>query len=435
MKTKMQKSGILRDSPWASNKFGKIIFALILGFVFILFLPWTQSIQANGFVTTLNTEERPQEIQSVIGGKISKWLVKEGDFVKTGDTIAILTEIKSEFLNPELLKQTEIQIQAKENSLLSYNSKIEAINNQIKQLETNRNLSIEKAKNKIEQELLKLQAELADYEAAKLNVKISKQQLDRDSILLNQKIKSPIDVENKRVRYQETISKLFISESKVKQAKSIIANAKIELQNLSSEYGEKLSKSESDRYSAISAQMEAEAEVSKLRNTLANYSIRNGFYIIQAPQSGYVTRTTFSGLGENIKEGETICKIIPELYNHVVELYVNPVDMPLVHDGVNVQFIFDGWPTMVFSGWPDLTYGTFPGEVYGINSSPNESGKYRILVKQKSNVKAWPRELRIGVGARGYLLLKKVPIWYELWRIISGFSPDYYLPKTEKSKK
>jgi len=57
------------------------------------------------------------------------------------------------------------------------------------------------------------------------------------------------------------------------------------------------------------------------------------------------------------------------------------------------------------------------------------------LVKQKSNVKAWPRELRIGVGARGYLLLKKVPIWYELWRIISGFSPDYYLPKTEKSKK
>jgi multidrug efflux pump subunit AcrA (membrane-fusion protein) len=113
MKTKMQKSGILRDSPWASNKFGKIIFSLILGFVFILFLPWTQSIQANGFVTTLNTEERPQEIQSVIGGKISKWLVKEGDFVKTGDTIAILTEIKSEFLNPELLNKLKFKFKPK----------------------------------------------------------------------------------------------------------------------------------------------------------------------------------------------------------------------------------------------------------------------------------------------------------------------------------
>ena len=211
MKTNMQNSTILRDSPWASNKFGKIILTLCLVFVLILFLPWTQNIQANGFVTTLNTEDRPQEIQSVIAGKISKWNVKEGDFVKEGDTIAVLTEIKSEYLNPDLLKQTEIQIQAKENSLLSYNSKIEAINNQIKQLETNRNLSIEKAKNKIDQETLKLQAELADYEAAKLNVKIAKQQLDRDSILLIQKIKSPIDVENKRVKYQESISKLFVN--------------------------------------------------------------------------------------------------------------------------------------------------------------------------------------------------------------------------------
>ena len=104
------------------NRITRVFIILFIVIVVILFLPWTQSIQANGYVTTLNTEERPQEIQSVIAGKISQWRVKEGDFVKTGDTIAILTEIKSEYLNPELLKQTEIQIQAKENSLLSYNS-------------------------------------------------------------------------------------------------------------------------------------------------------------------------------------------------------------------------------------------------------------------------------------------------------------------------
>jgi hypothetical protein len=96
--------------------------------------------------------------------------------------------------------------------------------------------------------------------------------------------------------------------------------------------------------------------------------------------------------------------------------------------GNHVQFIFDGWPTMVFSGWPNLTYGTFPGEVYAINSVPNENGKYRILVKPKSQIKPWPTELRIGVGANGYLLLKKVPIWYEIWRTMCGFSPDYYKP-------
>ena len=426
---------LLKNSPWASNKFGKIILTLCLGFVVVLFLPWNQNIQANGFVTTLNNDERPQDIQSAIAGRLNKWLVKEGDFVEIGDTIAVLGEIKSEYLNPELLKQTEIQIQAKENSLLSYNSKINAINEQIKQLEINRNLSIQKAKNKLDQETLKLQAELADNEAAKLNVKIAKQQLDRDSLLLTQKIKSPQDVENKRVKYQETVAKLLGSESKVRQARASINNAQLEMQNLSAEYGEKLSKGESDRYSAISAQMEAEAEVSKLRNTMANYSIRNGFYVIKAPKSGYITRTKINGIGETIKEGETICQILPKSYESVVELFVDPVDMPLVHDGVNVQFTFDGWPTMVFSGWPNLTYGTFPGEVYGVNSSPNENGKYRVLVRQRSNIKPWPKELKIGVGARGYMLLKQVPIWYELWRIMSGFSPDYYVPQKENVKK
>ncbi len=426
---------LLKDSPWASNKFGKIIFILCLTFLVVLFLPWTQNIQANGFVTTLNNEERPQEIQSAIAGRLNKWLVKEGDYIELGDTIAVLGEIKSEYLNPDLLKQTEIQIQAKENSLLSYNSKINAINEQIKQLELNRNLSIQKAKNKLDQENLKLQAELADLEAARLNSKIAKQQLERDSILLTKTIKSPLDVENKRVKYQETVAKLFVSESKVRQAKAAIANAKIEMQNLSAEYGEKLSKGESERYSAISAQMEAEAEVSKMRNNMANYTIRNGFYVITAPKSGYITRTKVNGVGETIKEGETICQILPKSYESVVELFVDPVDMPLVHDGVHVQFTFDGWPTMVFSGWPNLTYGTFPGEVYGVNSSPNENGKYRVLVRQRIDLKKWPKELKIGVGARGYLLLKKVPIWYELWRIVSGFSPDYYLPQNDKQAK
>ena len=34
------------------------------------------------------------------------------------------------------------------------------------------------------------------------------------------------------------------------------------------------------------------------------------------------------------------------------------------------------------------------------------------------------------------MLLKDVPIWYELWRQINGFPPEYYKVKTaEKPKK
>jgi hypothetical protein len=34
----------------------------------------------------------------------------------------------------------------------------------------------------------------------------------------------------------------------------------------------------------------------------------------------------------------------------------------------------------------------------------------------------------MGTGAQGIALLKDVPIWYELWRNINGFPPDYYKP-------
>jgi len=44
--------------------------------------------------------------------------------------------------------------------------------------------------------------------------------------------------------------------------------------------------------------------------------------------------------------------------------------------------------------------------------------------------------LKIGVGAQGIALLNDVPVWYELWRNINGFPPDYYKStKEEKIKK
>jgi len=32
----------------------------------------------------------------------------------------------------------------------------------------------------------------------------------------------------------------------------------------------------------------------------------------------------------------------------------------------------------------------------------------------------------MGTGAVSFALLKDVPIWYELWRQINGFPPDFY---------
>ena len=79
---------------------GNILIYITLGLLFvsilIMFLPWTQSIKGTGNVTTRSPENRPQSVQAVIGGKLDKWFVQEGDLVQVGDTLAYITEVKSD---------------------------------------------------------------------------------------------------------------------------------------------------------------------------------------------------------------------------------------------------------------------------------------------------------------------------------------------------
>ncbi|MFZ9755576.1 MAG: HlyD family secretion protein [Bacteroidia bacterium] len=422
---------VFSDSTWTSRRMGRKLAIGFLIFAGFLFLPWVQNLQVQGTVIALRPEHRPQRVQTLIAGKIESWRVKEGDWVHQGDTLAILGEVKSEYLDPGLINQTGLQIEAKETSLLSYGSKILAINNQIRQMEISRDQSVEKAAAKIEQERMKIQAAQAELDALMIAEKIAYQQFQRDSILALRNLKSPLELENRRVKWQETIAKQLSKRADLNIAENGLRMANLERGNLQAEYAEKLSKLEGDRFTAISSQMETEADISKLRNTLSNYEIRNGFYTITAPQDGYITQTLASGLGENLKEGEILCTIVPGSADLGAELFLSPTDMPLVDTGVFLMCAFDGWPTLVFSGWPDLSSGTFKAVVYGQDNMPSENGLYRILVKPAGD-RLWPKGLKVGVGVRSYMLLKRVPLWYELWRQLNGFPADFYHNKRIK---
>jgi hypothetical protein len=167
-----------------------------------------------------------------------------------------------------------------------------------------------------------------------------------------------------------------------------------------------------------------------MQNQYMNYSVRTGFYYIKAPQNGYITTALRSGIGETVKEGEELVSIMPATYDLAVSMYVRPMDLPLIQIGQHVRFMFDGWPTIVFSGWPNLSFGTFGGQVVAIDNFIGKNGKYRILVAPDE---AWPEGLRVGSGANGMALLQDVPIWYELWRNLNGFPPDYYQAATDTS--
>lgn len=410
-----------------------ILYVSILGVV-ILFLPWTQNISGSGSVTTLKPDQRPQTIHSAIAGRIEKWYVQEGDFVKKGDTILFISEIKEDYFDPNLVENTKNQVDAKQMALESYDGKVNVLSTQINAIENEKYLKLEQAQNKIRQSLLKVKSDSMDLEAVKTQIKIANTQFNRAVTLNKEGLKPMTDVEEKRLKLQEVEAKIITQENKLLASKNDFINAKVEINRIVAEYSEKGAKAKSDQFTALSNQYDTEAQVNKLKNQYANYQIRNGMYYIKAPQDGYVNRAIQSGLGEIIKEGTQIVSIMPSKYDIAVETFVSPNDLPLIHKGEKVRIWFDGWPTVVFSGWPDMSYGTFGGKIVAVENFISSNGKFRVLIAPDAEEDAWPKQVSIGSGAQTLALLDNVPIWFELWRTLNGFPPNYYQPKEEKSK-
>ena len=412
----------------------KIIAVVSIISVTALFLPWTQNIAGSGSVTTLKPDQRPQSIQSVISGRLEKWYVQEGDFVNKGDTILFISEIKEEYMDPNLVRNTKNQIDAKKQSLESYGSKVSTLSGQIQNIEREKVLKLEQAQNKIKQSVLKIKSDSMDLVAVKTQLRIANTQYDRSVQLNKEGLKPLTDIEEKRLKLQEVEAKIITQENKYLTSKNEFINAKVEINRISAEYAEKVSKANSDKFTALSSQYDTDAQVNKLENQYVNYSIRNGMYYIKASQSGYINRALQSGIGETIKEGTPIATIMPSEYDIAVETFVNPIDLPLLTKGEKVRVWFDGWPTIVFSGWPDMSYGTFGGEIVAIENFISENGKYRILIAPDKKEDKWPKQLSIGAGAQTIALLNNVPVWFEIWRTLNGFPPNYYKPTTKTTK-
>jgi multidrug efflux pump subunit AcrA (membrane-fusion protein) len=423
------------DAIYRSDRTSKVrywFFGIMFFGIAFLFVPWTQNIKAKGTVTTLRQEQRPQEINAPIAGKIVKWFVKEGDFVKKGDTILQISEIKAEYLDPNLVGRTQQQVDAKRGTIDFYQDKIGTTQAQIAALNEAKKLKTEQLNNKLRQLDNKLAGETAELSAVANELILAKDQFERQQKMYDEGLVSQTQLQQRNLSYQNAVAKKIMVENKLAQTQQEVTNVKIEKNSVEQEYTEKISKAQGDRFQSLSQIATGEGDIAKLENAVANYTIRNGMYLILAPQDGQIVQAKKSGIGEILKDGERISSIVPKKVEYAVELFIRPVDLPLIDLGQKVRFQFDGFPAIVFTGWPDNSYGTFGGKIVAIESSIGSNGLFRALVAEDESDKPWSSQLKIGSGAQGIALLKDVPIWYELWRNINGFPPDFY--KTAPSK-
>jgi adhesin transport system membrane fusion protein len=407
-------SARLLNTPQSHRTFYRWIIGIVLVGAVALFLPWQQNVQGKGSVTALRPQDRPTTVPTLIAGRIERWLVAEGQFVRRGTPLVAISEVKQEYLDPRLVERTAEQVRAKEAAIADKERVAAALARQVEILRDAQRIGIAKARTK-----------LAEYEAAitaaVADSGVAADQLRRREGLARDGLASLNDLQGFRLRLQQ-------ADARTVEKRQALASARLELGSVEADYGDKIQKATADRAKTLAEVEEGRGEVAKLRTALASYEIRNGMYRIDAPQDGYVVRASRSGLGELVKEGDPIVSVQPANPQRAVELYVKAVDVPLLARGRKVRLQFDGWPALQFSGWPSVSVGTFGGVISVVDFVNSADGTYRVLVTPDPADEPWPEQLRMGSGVLGWTMLDEVRVWFELWRKFNGFPPSIRQP-------
>jgi RND family efflux transporter MFP subunit len=88
-----------------------LLFFIVLVIVFLVYVPWVQTASGPGTVTALNPNDRMQEINALVTGRIQEWYVRDGSRVKVGDPIVRIVDNDPQYL--ERLQTEREQVLAK----------------------------------------------------------------------------------------------------------------------------------------------------------------------------------------------------------------------------------------------------------------------------------------------------------------------------------
>lgn len=288
--------------------------------------------------------------------------------------------------------------------------------------------AIAAANNKVDAEQRQLQEVEAALTQIEADYKRQKQLFDEDIVA--------------EVKFQLAQRKFLEAQAKVAKANAYVGSANNELEVKQRDRNAKEQKSQGDIDNAQSYLDKAKGDVEKAKSEVAYAEAglskaqkdlsemqtkvsRQQSQMIVAPFDGFLTSIAANQGGQMVKEGDTLCVIVPDTADRAVQVWLDGNDAPLVEVGRHVRLQFEGWPAVQFAGWPSVAVGTFGGTVSSIDATDNGKGKFRILVKPDETVHEWPDEryLRQGVRANSWVLLEQVPLWYEIWRNMNGFPP------------
>lgn len=373
-------------TPNAAIPLARSVVLILIGFIALLIVtPWVQNVAGSGTVTSFSPDQRPQTIDALIDGRIQKWHVKEGDRVKEGDTIVVLRDIDTKFLDPEFERRQRV-----------------IRDNEAREAE----LTVTMAEQKLIQAKQKLLEAKAGVINANVDAATARQRYERAEQLFAQGLASRRELESNLLALQKAMNDSVKAVANLEIQRQAVANAETELE---------------------AKRRLAQAKIAKADLELNIATSRKDFGVLLSPINGYVTRIMQVGEGQAVKKNDKLAVVVPETDDIAAEIFVGSLDAAIIDTGRKARLQFAGFPAIQApgGGFPDFAIGTFGGIVKVVDAVDDGKGQYRVLIVPDPNDKPWPSRayLRQGTEVTGWILLETVPLGYEFWRQLNGFPP------------
>lgn len=406
----------------------RLAVTLLLLFAFVIaFVPWTQTITATGQLSAYSPYERPQDIEAQITGRLKKWHVYEGVRVKQGELILEMDDVDPNFMAPELLALLEKQKTALEQNRTAALERAEQLTERIKAMQSIVKAAGPSAEARVRESDNKVRAAEQRIVSARIAVDTAELNVNRTQELAARGLASQRELELAIQSAIASNAERQGAEAMLKEAQQAMKALSFGRDQINADVLQRLLDAEASRAGALADAAHAAEQLANLELRLSNATQRRVAGRILAPIDGTVVRMAQVGIGETVRPGDKLLRVSPTSIDKAIEMKADGIDAPLLNVGRKVKLLFYGIPAIPLPAWPDTMYGTFTGIIKVIDQVDDGKGNYRFWVIPDPEDKPWPEQTHIRQGTKvmGWVILNRVPLWYELWRRFNLFPPDY----------
>lgn len=418
----------LIPAPIGARRLARVLIVVfVLCLVVLALAPWQQNVSGSGRVIAFSPVHRQQKVQSPVKGRIVRWLVTEGQRVEAGTVLAELEDNDPEYFERLRASQNTVEAQRE-----VYASQVEQLGGYVSALAEARDRAVDEARTAVEGAAQKVRAaeqKLGAADAARETAEINRARTLRlfEQGLVSQRKKELAELKARKASADHTSAR-----ADLEAAQQALSGKRAALANKRAEAEAKVENARASQGKAKASLEQAKAKMLDVETKLA----RQRNQTVVAPFDAYVLSIDKLPGQEQIKQGDTLAVLVPDVSERVAEVKVDGNDAAIIQPGRKARLQFEGWPAVQFSGWPSVAVGTFGGIVKFVDAAGDGKGDFRVLIAPDPDEPEWPeaRFLRQSTRAKAWILLDQVTLGYELWRRFNGFPPALDIGKEKKSE-